>query len=210
MESEVFPSQRVEPEKKKGSRQKQIMKVRKGTELPVIRLAGTDLTQMQLEVFHDFHNRNLKEKYSVNKIAEKHGVTAHQIHAWRKTEWWYILFNEYVKGHGQDLFAGLSNMVPEMLEAVHGLLQGDEAYERTGSAIVNLLRLYGDMGEAPLVRKNKDGNITNNFNIWMAQQNEASIEEMKNLSAEKLLECFNNGTFELPKSEYQVSDSDRA
>ena len=165
--------------------------------LTVMRLAGEDLSQQQLDVFQDYYTRDLATP--LKAVADKHGISLKQIRAWQRTQWWQLLFDEFIKNHSNDLYSQMAQKVPDMIQAMDAILKADHEYDKSASAIVNLIRLFADMGENPLIRKSKDGliNQRNTINLFQ-QHNEITIDDLKGCSAEEILEIFDRGTLQLP------------
>ena len=114
-----------------------------------------------------------KRGYKVNGITVK---------IWQCSAWWAELVQVFLKRGQETLFEGLTRRVPAILEAVDGILAGDESYQKFGNAIIQLQRMYSEMGPTPLISKGS-GMVVNNSVVNLTRI-DASV--FKKLSPEEL------------------------
>ena len=90
-----------------------------------------------------------------------HQATKGTIDNWRIEEWWKKLAAAYT-GHGQRaLFEGMTRRVPGMLTAIDGVLSGKPELQKSGNAIVQLIKGFAEMGGDPLISRGAKVNIDN-------------------------------------------------
>lgn len=154
------------------------------TGMPVV--GGHELTIPEWTAFGIWAGTGYHEK-TICRDMRKRGfetVTVNMVKVWKGSLWWNELGQAFLKNGQRLLSEGLSRRVPAMLEAVDGVLRGEVQYQKLGGPIVQLFRVFAEMGVEPLISRGGALNVTDNSQVSL---NLISSEKFKDMAPEDLM-----------------------
>jgi len=159
------------------------------TGLPV--LAGHQVTYSQWEAF-EAYCRAPNSRDGVKKAAKAAGVAIFTFYTWRRSEWWKILFDYYMRGKQQDFHRDLLENSKHFSDAMVDVAKGNRADDKSAGAAVNAALGFAKMGPAPLIDNRSQLSIEQNITNTTIEKADIQVL-VQNMSQEQLLEYTTTG-----------------
>ena len=164
----------------------------------VIDVDGHKITPAQWRCFELWiENSNMVEVHK-RLVVEGYTVTNSIVYHWKRQLWWGKLCDEFFGGAQNDFRTRIASKVEKIAEGLEGVATGDEKYHKSANAVVQLGRLFGEMGDHPLIQKRPMfSNTTNIQNNTLNLTSDQLADKLRGLNQQQLIDF--NRTGRLPE-----------
>jgi len=170
---------------------------------PITEVDGHRITPKQFLYFQTYYLPDVDgngEEARRRCVAQGYVMSPATAYKWRNSGWWKKLAIELFGQSQNDYRVKIAAMSGKLTSAMEAVLDGDPTYHKTANAVVQANRVFGEIGDDPLIKKRPNfqstTNITNNtLNLTQDQL----ADRLRGLSQEQLIDYNRSG--KLPELE---------